>query len=170
MRRIALEELFEHDLPAIQAVFEACEDYFVLATGAPAPPGAAHALRTQLPEGCCYRDKRILGICNAETRELIGLIDAFLSYPDLQTVTLGLFLVVPHHTHREAVGEAREALEHWARARGAARIRIAASERLEVTASLLEGAGFAPTEKVVRDGTRTLRVFERRLFGGCGRV
>ncbi len=170
MRRIALEELYEHDLQAVQAVFEACEDYFVFATGAPAPSGAAHTLYIQLPEGCCYRDKHILGICDAETRELMGVIDAIVGYPDLHTLTLGLFLVVPRHIDSEVVGEAREALERWARARGAARIRIAAYEGLGVTASLLEGAGFTATDHWVQDGTRAVRVFERRLFGSCGRT
>jgi len=165
MSHIGLEELAERDLPAVQAVCEACEEYFVATTGGPAPPGAARSLFTQLPEGCSPRDKHLLGVCDTQTRELTGLIDAIVGHPDLRTLTLGLFLVMPQHVSSGIAAKACRLLEQWARRRGASRIRIAGHEALAGAADFLSQAGFRATDDRVGDGGHRAVVLEKRLFG-----
>ena len=165
MSHTGLEELVERDLPAVQAVCEACEEYFVATTGGPAPPGAARSLLTRLPEGCSPRDKHVLGVCDTQTRELAGLIDAIVGYPDLRTLTLGLFLVMPQHVSSGVAAEACKLLEEWGRRRGASRIRIAGHGALQGASDFLSQAGFRATDDHVRDGRHRLVVLEKRLFG-----
>jgi RimJ/RimL family protein N-acetyltransferase len=165
MSNVVLEELFERDLPAIQAVFDACEDYFVITTGGPAPTTAADLLLRQLPAGCHYEDKHVLGICDARSCELVGLIDAIAGYPDLRTLTVGLFLLVPEHLSSGVAQEAHALLERWARRRGASRIRIANWQGLQATAGFLEQIGFRARREQIRGGVREVLVFEKRLFG-----
>lgn len=164
MDHLGLEELAETDLPAIQAVCEACEEHFVATTGGPAPPGAARSLLAQLPEGCSPQDKHVLGVCHTRTRELAGLIDAIVGYPDLRTLTLGLFLVMPQHVNSGVAAEACRLLDQWARRRGAARIRIAGHGALAAAADVLSRAGFRAAEERRGDGRYRDVVLEKRLF------
>ena len=163
MNQIVLKELGEEHLPSIQAVFEACEDYFILTTGGSATPAAAHSLYIQLPEGKSYEDKHIFGICDVETSELIGVIDAILSYPELGTLMLGLFLIVPEYRRRGIGKKAYALLEQWSRDQGVSAIRLGVHEAAEDAARFWEQVGFRPTGQTSLDGTRMVVVFKKFL-------
>ena len=165
MSRVVLEELGRQDLMAVEAVFAACEDYFVLATGRPPPPRAADSLFIQLPEGCCYEDKHILGICDPDTRELLGLIDAIVGHPDLRTLTLGLFLITPEGLRPETAQEAFRLLEQWARARGLFKIRVTGNDLLQGTARFFERAGFRATQEPAGWASGKVVTLEKHLLG-----
>ena len=159
--QIVLKELGETDLPSIQGVFEACEHYFILTTGGSATPAAAHALYIQLPKGRSYDDKHILGICHADTSELIGVIDSVLGYPEPGMVTLGLFLIVPEYRHRDIGRKAYALLEQWVKDRKASAIRISVHEAAEDDVNFWKQAGFRSTGQTSRDGTCGVEVLEK---------
>ena len=164
MGQITLELLEEHELPIVQALFEACETYFIATTGAPAPPLAAHMLFTQLPGDALHDDKHILGICDTATREVLGVIDAVLGYPDARTVTLGLFLVTPADEDHSVRQEACRLLEEWAADRGGSAIRIAVYDVPPDAPEFWRTAGYIPTGEHAQVDARTVLFLEKSLL------
>ena len=157
-----LRELDEEDLSSIQAVFEACEDYFIHTTGGPVTSASAHSLYIQLPAGKSYEDKHILGICDAETNDLVGVIDAILGYPEPDTAMLGLFLIKPKF--RDRIGrKAYALLERWVKERGFVAIRVSVHEDIKDDANFWKSLGFGASDQVSQDENHTVLVYEKRL-------
>lgn len=71
LRACSLES---EDGPALQTLFERCDDYFESATGLPAGPAEAQSAFMVLPEGKGYEDKFLVGIF--DHGRLVGVIDA----------------------------------------------------------------------------------------------
>jgi hypothetical protein len=78
------------DEAALQALFAACEDYFLAATGLPSGPGDVQSMFYALPEGADPDDKRLL-VVEADG-EVVGLVDVVLRHPAQDTASVGLFL------------------------------------------------------------------------------
>jgi len=172
MGHLVLERLDRYDLPAAQALLEACREHFVLTTGRPVSPTAARALHAQLPDGVTSANKYLLGLCEPDTRELIGLIDAVAHYPDAETLTVGLLLISPLHAGDDVVRTACRLVERWAAERGMRRVRIAVHASSVSVLHFWQTAGFVAEAEPIRDGRRLMVVFEKRLqsTGPCTRV
>jgi len=164
MGHIVLERLNRHDLPAVQALLEACHEQFAL--GRRASPTAAVSLHQRLPHGVSPADRHLLGITDPATRELLGLIDAVAHYPDAGTLTVGLFLVSPLYAEGAAAQEAQGLLEAWAAARGMLRARIEVSADSWTALHFWQAAGFVAEAEPVRTGRKLVVVFEKWLTDG----
>ena len=160
MDRHFLKGIGEDDLRAIQTLFEACKDYFILMTGGSVTSASAHSLYIQLPEGKSYKDKHIFGFY--EDSELMGVIDAILNYPDDRTLTLGLFLVDPKY---KVIGmkNAYKLLERWCMDQKVSKIRISAYEILEDEMKFWQEMGFQPTGQKIEDGDRAILIMAKSL-------
>jgi hypothetical protein len=163
MGHVILERLDPHDLPSVQALLEACEAHFIATAGRPAPPGAAHSLLTRLPDGATYVGKHVLGICDPDTRELMGLIDAVSGHPEPGTVAIGLFLVSPWYAEGPVPQVACRLLEAWARERRMSRLRIAVHASSVSVLHFWQTEGFVAEAAPVRDGRMLVVVFEKQL-------
>jgi hypothetical protein len=166
MGPIVLEGLDCHDLPAVQALLEACREQIALALGRPASPDAARALYVHLPPGADRSAKHLLGISDPATCELLGLIDAVAHYPDASTLTVRLFLISPLYGDGPVPSEAQRLLEAWAAGRGMQRARIEVSATSWATLHFWQTAGFVAESAPVRDGRRLVVVFEKWLGQG----
>ncbi|NUQ95506.1 MAG: GNAT family N-acetyltransferase [Streptomyces sp.] len=89
------------DEPQVAALFAACEDYFVAATGSPALPADVQSLYYALPEGADLDQKRLLVMCRGES--VVGLVDVVDRHPDAGSCSVGMFLVAPE-ARREGIG------------------------------------------------------------------
>jgi hypothetical protein len=163
MGHVILERLDAHDLPSVQALLEACEAHFVATTGRRAPAGAARSLFTRLPDGATYVGKHVLGICDSDTRELMGLIDAVSGHPEPGTLAIGLFLVSPWYVEGSVPQVACRLLEAWARERRMSRLRIAIHASSVSVLHFWQTEGFVADAEPIRDGRRLVVVFEKRL-------
>jgi len=163
MGHLALERLDQHDLPAVQALFRACKECFVATTGRPAPLDAAHSLYMDLPASVMRADKHLLGVCDTQTRELMGLIDAICGHPEPGTLTVGLFLLSPCCAEGTLMQKACRLLEAWAEQRGLLRLRIAVHAVSVPRLDLWRQAGFVPDGEPVRRGRQLVVVVAKSL-------
>ncbi len=176
MGHIVLERLDRYDLPAVQALLEACHEGADPGVGCPAAANAARSLYAHLPHGVSRVDRHLLGLTDPATRELLGLIDAVAHYPDAATLTVRLFLVSPLHAEGAAPQEAQRLLEGWTAARGMRRARIEVSASSWSALHFWQTAGFVAESEPVREGRRLVVVFEKwvgqeagaRPSAGCG--
>lgn len=90
---VVVRELEPPDEPAVQALFEACDDWFEAATGEPSMPGDVQGLYYSLPEAAELDAKRILVVCREG--DVVGLVDAVLHHPDDASCAVGVFLLHP---------------------------------------------------------------------------
>ncbi|MHC3468684.1 GNAT family N-acetyltransferase [Streptomyces sp. 7R007] len=125
--RVVVREPEPADEGPLLALFEACEDWFVAATGLPSAPGDVQSLFYSLPRGASPQDKVLLVV--ERDAEVTGLVDAVRDHPAPGEVAVGLFLLAP-----------------WARGRGLGRA---------VAGSLLErAAGVTRVTATVPPGWR----------------
>lgn len=115
------------DAPALQQLYEQCQEYMVLVTGAgPAPDEAQHLLRA-LPPGITIEQKLVLGL-RAQDDELLGAADIIQNFPREGTWYIGEFILSPT-VRRSGLGRALfRAVEERAVAAGASHIDLAAHE------------------------------------------
>ncbi|MEW2164637.1 GNAT family N-acetyltransferase [Streptomyces sp. NPDC007084] len=85
--------LLPEDETGVARVFEACDDYFLAATGSAALPADVQSLYYALPEGADFTQKHLLVLCEKET--VVGVVDAVAAHPDAPTLSVGLFLLAP---------------------------------------------------------------------------
>jgi GNAT superfamily N-acetyltransferase len=90
---VAVRDLEPADEPAVLAVFDACDDWFLAATGQPSAPGDVQSAYYSMPEGYDFDDK-ILLVIEADGR-VVGFIDALCRYPHTASVGVGTFLIQP---------------------------------------------------------------------------
>ncbi|MGW2636139.1 GNAT family N-acetyltransferase [Streptomyces sp. NPDC001348] len=134
--RVVVREPVPADEGPLLDLFEACEDWFVAATGLPSAPGDVQSLFYALPEGARPEDKVLLVV--ERDGVVTGLVDAVLDHPEPGVVSVGMFLLAP-----------------WARGRGLGRA---------VAGSLLERAeGVTRVRATVAPGWRAGEGFLRRL-------
>jgi ribosomal protein S18 acetylase RimI-like enzyme len=115
------------DAPALQKLYERCQDYMVLVTGAgPAPDEAQHLLQA-LPPGIAIEQKLVLGL-RAQSDELLGAVDVIKNFPREGTWYIGEFILSPK-VRRSGLGRALfRAVEKRAVAAGASHIDLAAHD------------------------------------------
>ncbi|GGJ25796.1 GNAT family N-acetyltransferase [Streptomyces brasiliensis] len=154
-------------------LFQACEDWFVAATGLPSGPGDVQSLFYALPEGASPDDKVLLVVEHDDA--LLGLVDAVRDHPAPGAVSVGLFLLAPS-ARRLGLGRAlAETL--LARAEGFSLVRATVPPGWRPGERFLErlgfdlGAGEAVGEAVGnrRPGPREEAVRRAELRRGGGR-
>jgi GNAT superfamily N-acetyltransferase len=91
--QVLLREPGPADEAPLLALFQACEDWFVAATGLPSGPGDVQSLCYALPPGASPDDKLLLLVERSGT--VIGLLDAVRHHPAPGTLSVGLFLLTP---------------------------------------------------------------------------
>lgn len=96
-----IREFAPADEAVVQELFAASADYFRAATGDVAAPGDVQSLFHAVPEGAELDAKRLLVLVRDGL--VIGLVDVVLGHPELDAVTVGLFLLHPEH-RREGLG------------------------------------------------------------------
>ncbi|MCX5047833.1 MULTISPECIES: GNAT family N-acetyltransferase [unclassified Streptomyces] len=101
MDEVTVREMRPEDEPGVAALFASCEDYFVAATGNPALPGDVQSLYYALPDGADFDQKRVLVMCRGE--RVVGLVDVVDRHPDVESCSVGMFLVAPE-ARREGLG------------------------------------------------------------------
>jgi len=160
---IALERFDHADIPAVQAVLDACAEYLTTATGLPSAPTAAARLFRNTPRSAKPSSKRILGICRPQTCELLGIIDAIVGYPTLDTVTVGLLALVPSAARPEVEGPVLRLLEEWAASNGARTIRVVVHDASIGRLRLWMDASYEAAEEPMRAGGQLVVVVEKEL-------
>jgi ribosomal protein S18 acetylase RimI-like enzyme len=152
--------LGEADLAALQALCEACADYYTLVYGAPAGPEEAGTLLTELPPGRTLADKFFLGLFTPRPR-LCGVLDLVRDVREPGEWYLGLLLLEPAargQGHGEAV---LRAAEDFVRAQGGHRLRLACADQNTAGRRFWERQGyredkrFAPRRLGVRETVLT---------------
>lgn len=100
---VVVRDLEPADEPAVLAVFNASDDWFLAATGQPSAPGDVQSAYYSLPEGHEFDDKVLLVI--EANREIVGFVDALRRYPHTASVGVGTFLIRPEF-RRLGIGRA----------------------------------------------------------------
>lgn len=153
---LRFEPLRRDQLPALQALCEACSDYFELMTGAPASPTEAHALMHVVPETAKASDKQVIGV--HQGRDLIGALDLYRNYPRPGLAWMGILLLHPKlRGHGHGAAMIRWMIE-WARQQGCVRLRLGVADDNARAREVLGRHGFLPTgERISRvSGARRL--------------
>src|SRR5512135_1009182 len=86
--------LVHEDLPALQVLYEKCQDYMLLVDGHPAGENAAEEEFGDVPPGKTAEDHFMFGIFGP-LNELAGLLDVARDYPQECTWWIGLLLLAP---------------------------------------------------------------------------
>ncbi len=115
--------LTPEDAPALQRLFEKCQDYMLLVDGHPAGPDAAAGEFEDRPPGKSVEDKFLFGIMDARN-EMIGELDVLRAYPDESTWWIGLLLLDPN-VRSQGIGErALEGVAAYAKTNGGRAIML----------------------------------------------
>jgi len=88
---LAVRELGETDVAAVQGLLEAVPDYARRVTGEPPGPADAVAALAQAPDGFDRAGKRAIGAWDGA--ELVGFADVLMGWPDEATAFIGLLIV-----------------------------------------------------------------------------
>jgi GNAT superfamily N-acetyltransferase len=116
-----LLELTTSDLDDLQALFERCEDYFLLHDGHPPGPTAAADEWEAMPDGSPRDDKHLLGLF---APHLAGVVEVLQGWPRPGTWNIGLLLIEPRARSRRLGATVIEAVDAWAAGCGADTLRI----------------------------------------------
>lgn len=148
---MAARRLGPHHRRAVRRLCRRSDSYFLLATGAPAPPDIAEQLLAARPQEARPEDKLLIGLF-AGSGELVGLMDVIRNYPQLHTWHLGLLLLAPARRGQGLGTAFYRAFERWAAEQGARGVRIGVLESNEKGRSFWQRLGFADVER--RPGVR----------------
>ena len=129
------------DLPQLQELFERGTDYFEVATGAPPAKDEASRAYVAGPPTKSLDDKRVIGIFADES--LTGVVDLLIDFPEPAVWTMGMLLLDPAHRGAGLGRAALQAVETWAVAQGAGRLRTAVVAHHGDGISFVQAAGFA---------------------------
>jgi len=124
MGRIVFEELGYSDLAAVHALLSACRQQAPVLHSCATLLAASEALGTWLPRKLSFAQQYLLGVCDEDSRELLGVIHAIEHYPDFGTLTISLLLVTPLVSKNRLLSRICEATEAWASEQGVRKIRI----------------------------------------------
>ncbi len=153
---LRFEPMRRDQLPALQALCEACTDYFQLMTGAPASSTEAHSLMQAVPETASAGDKSVIGVHRG--RDLIGALDLYRNYPRPKLAWMGILLLHPKlRGHGLGAAMIRWMID-WARDQGCVRLRLGVADDNARALEVLGRHGFRPTgERISRvSGARRL--------------
>jgi diadenosine tetraphosphate (Ap4A) HIT family hydrolase/GNAT superfamily N-acetyltransferase len=153
---LRFEPLRHDQLPALQALCEACSDYFELMTGAHASSTEAQALTHVVPETAKPTDKFVIGV--HQGRDLIGALDLYRHYPRPKLAWMGILLLHPKlRGHGHGAAMIRWMID-WAREQGCVRLRLGVADDNARALEVLGRHGFRPTgERISRvSGARRL--------------
>ena len=168
--RFRAVEFGSEDTPELQRFFDENPEYFVIVTGR-----AAHASEAEeeigrlLPDGWPFTKKWVIGFVD-QTDSVIGMADVVSDLLAERVWHIGLFVVA---TKLHGAGVAQllyEALERWARERGARWLRLGVVDGNTRAERFWQRCGFGEVRK--RDGvqigarTHTIRVMFKPLAGG----
>lgn len=140
-----LRELSESDLDEVQALFERCEDYFLLHEDRPPTAHEARGEWDAVPEGTPRDHKHVLGLF---APGLAGVVEIVRDWPRAGTWNIGLLLLDPaargHGAGEEGVG----AVDALAAAAGAATLRISVDPANTGGLRFWKRLGFTPVPAV----------------------
>ncbi|MFI5682678.1 GNAT family N-acetyltransferase [Streptomyces sp. NPDC051636] len=140
--RVVVREPEPSDEAPLPALFEACEDWFVAATGLPSAPGDVQSLFYSLPDGARPEDKVLLVV--ERDGAVTGLVEAVRDHPEPGVVAVGMFLLAPWARGR-GLGRAL-AGSLPARAEGVTRVTATVPPGWRPGERFLERLGFALDE------------------------
>jgi GNAT superfamily N-acetyltransferase len=147
------------EIPQVQAVFAASEDFAMLVDGFPAPPDEAEQLLAKIPPGSHPEDKAVmlvrLGTAN------IGVLDVVRDWPQRRVWMIGLLVLVPAARGRGVGARVLATVDRWAIESGAEKLRIAVAPANIRGLRFWRRHGFSPVE-VSRSGPHRL---ERPVIG-----
>ena len=114
--------LTDADVTRLDALFERCEAFFLLVSGAPPKKDEARRLMTAGPPGIPLKNKYLFGL--GDENKLIGVVDIFIGYPRDDVAFIGLFLLDPEHRGRGLGEDTYRTLEAWLLTRGLNEIHL----------------------------------------------
>lgn len=168
---VAARTLGPADLPALQALFEACTDFFEFSNGVPPPPDAAAVeFAERPPPHLPYSRHWTVGLLDAEAGRLHGALIVVADLGVAGVWHLALMLVHPAQRGSGLAPRALRALEDWARADGAGWLRLGVirgntrAERFWAACGFTETRQRALTDALGRE--RATRVLVKPLAGG----
>jgi ribosomal protein S18 acetylase RimI-like enzyme len=135
-----VERLTTKDAPALQALVEACGDYYQLVYGQPAPKSEAELLMAELPRGKTLADKFMFGIF--ERTQLTGVVDLVRDFRRVREWYLGLLLLEPATRQRGRGTMVLEEVLSWLRGEGADSLRLAVAEQNQRALRFWQRHGF----------------------------
>jgi GNAT superfamily N-acetyltransferase len=161
---VKLRELTRADTAEVQAVYDRAEDYFVLVTGAPAPPEEAAGLWDGLPPDSDPAKLSVHAICEPET---VGVAAVLRDWPRRGTWLIGLLLLEPAARGRGLGARVVAQVEARARAAAGDRLRVAVIESNAPGLAFWRRLGFTPVPP--SRGSSAL-AFERAIAAPSGRT
>jgi GNAT superfamily N-acetyltransferase len=159
---VTLRELTLADRPAVEALIDRCEDFYVLTTGG---PGSFDELWSALPPGRTPDDKRVYGT----GEPLSGIAEIVRDWPRPGTWIIGLLLLDPAARGRGLGPAVVAELDATAAAQGADRLRVGVVEANVRALKFWRREGFTPVAPAGPAGAHAL---ERAtgLSAGRGRA
>jgi GNAT superfamily N-acetyltransferase len=112
------------DAPALQRLYEACADYFVLADGAPPFASAAAEQFANLPTGVPAHAKFVLASIAPDGGVASALVEGLRDYPQPGVWYVGLMLVQPQLRSSGLGTSVFSEFESLARQSGASELRL----------------------------------------------
>ena len=140
-----LRELTESDLEDLQALFERCEDYFLLHEDRPPTATEARDEWDAVPEATPRDHKHVVGLF---TDGLAGVVEVVRDWPRAGTWNIGLLLLDPTARGRGAGQEVVAAVDVRALAGAAATLRISVDPANTGGLRFWERLGFTPVSAV----------------------
>jgi GNAT superfamily N-acetyltransferase len=156
-----LRELSESDLDDVQALFERCEDYFLLHEDRPPTASEARDEWNAVPEGTPRDHKHVLGLF---APELAGVIEVVRDWPRGGTHNIGLLLLDPTARGRGTGAQIVGAVDARAAADGAATLRISVEPANAGGLRFWKRLGFRPVPAV---GTHPTAIALERPVAGA---
>lgn len=141
-RHGALVREFEPgDEPEVQALFTACDEWFVAATGQPSMPGDVQSMYYSLPMGAELSTKRLLVV--VRDGQVVGVVDAVLHHPADAACSVGQFLLHPDHRRQRLGAALAGVLLDRLRTHGITEVSAWAPPGYEPALEFLKTLGFA---------------------------
>jgi GNAT superfamily N-acetyltransferase len=138
---LTARRLDEKDTVVLQALCDACADYYVLIEGRPAGPGEGQHQLAELPPGKTLEDKFFFGLFTPRPR-LCGALELMRDFREPGEWYLGLLLLEPAVRGRGLGERVLRTAEDWARSQGARRMRLACAEQNEGGRRFWERQGY----------------------------
>jgi len=162
--------LNSNDAPRLQILLEKCVDYLSFQDEGPVQQNAATELLESVPEGVRPSNKSVIGIFQADTKTLIGVIDLIEHYQEIGTATLGLMLLEPESRKRGIGRLAYQQLEVLLLERGISKIRLAVLFGNENGLSFWKSLGFKETGEIKPYRSNRFQVLEKHCCENSGKT
>jgi GNAT superfamily N-acetyltransferase len=139
----ATRPLTDDDAIELQALLEECADYFhVVLDRGPGPAEALGVFYAGPEEGKSPDNKILLGIMSPTSPDLIGVLDAFVDYPEKGVWYVGLMLFVPRARRSGLGAQVIEELVAVAQRAGARELQLNVVEQNELAHAFWSRHGF----------------------------